>query len=263
MSSTPKVWLVTGSSSGFGRSMVELLLNKGNKVHLAPKYPTSQLLVVKLDVTHSSDISAAFEEARQTFGKIDVVFNNAGLTQMGEVEGVPEEAARSEAVRFFRDVNIPAGGRLLQVSSQVGLAGLPAVGFYSASFTIRILCPALEGLSECLSKELDPAWNIKITIIEPGPFRTRVMKGLAQHPAYADPRSPSSQIRAGFSPGSDFVDGDADKAVAAMEKLVHLDNPPLRLPLHKWTVAAIKEKIQSVLEEVQAYESWSDDLYNN
>ncbi|KAF9246602.1 hypothetical protein BU15DRAFT_70679 [Melanogaster broomeanus] len=85
---------------------------------------------------------------------------------MGEVEAVPEEAARSvfevnflgaanvtkEAVRFFRDVNTPPGGRLLQVSS---------AGGNSSKF-------ALEGLSECLSTELDPAWNIKVTIIEPG-----------------------------------------------------------------------------------------------
>ncbi|KAF9246596.1 NAD(P)-binding protein [Melanogaster broomeanus] len=260
--------LVTGSSSGFGRSMVELLLNKGNKVvatlrdpdalaDLAAKYPTSQLVVAKLDVTQSSDVPAAFEKARQAFGKIDVVFNNAGQIQMGEVEAVPEEAARSvfevnfwgaanvtkEAVRFFRDVNTPPGGRLLQVSSRAGIAGAPAAGFYSASKF------ALEGLSECLSTELDPAWNIKVTLIEPGPFRTKI--------------SPSSQIRAYFSPESGAVDGDADKAVVAMEKLVHLDNPPLRLPLHKWTVAAIKEKIQKVLEEVQVYEPWSDDLYIN
>ncbi|KAF9246605.1 hypothetical protein BU15DRAFT_39967, partial [Melanogaster broomeanus] len=166
-----------------------------------------------------------------------------------------------EAVRFFRDVNTPPGGRLLQVSSQVGIAGGPSAGFYSASKF------ALEGLSECLSTELDPAWNIKVTIIEPGPFRTKIvtenMKSAAQLPAYADPKSPSSQIRAYFASESGAVDGDADKAVAAMEKLAHLDNPPLRLPLHKWTVAAIKEKIQKVLEEVQAYESWSDDLYIN
>jgi hypothetical protein len=60
---------------------------------------------------------------------------------------------------------------------------------------------------------------------------------------------------------ADPVDGDVDKATAAMEKLVHLDHPPLRLPLHKVTVAAVKEKIQNVLDEVHAYESWSDDLY--
>lgn len=263
---------------------MELLLNKGDKVvatlrnpdalaDLVTTYPISQLLVVKLDVTQSSDVPAAFEKARQTFGRVDVVFNNAGQGLIGEVEGVPEAAARSlfevnfwgaanvtkEAVRFFREVNTPTGGRLLQVSSQVGIAGGPGTGFYSASKF------ALEGLSESLSKELDPAWNIKVTIIEPGPFRTKLVtentKILPQLPAYADPKSPSSQLRAYFSQEEDPTDGDADKAVVAMEKLVHIDNPPLRLPLHRMTVASIKEKMQNILEDVQAYESWSDDLY--
>ncbi|KAF9226943.1 NAD(P)-binding protein [Gyrodon lividus] len=281
MSSTPKVWLVTGASSGFGRSMVELLLKQGDKVvatlrkpedlvDLVAKYPASQLVLVKLDVTQSSQVPLAFEKARQAFGRIDVVFNNAGQSMMGEVESVPEEDARrlfdvnfwgaanvtKEAVRFFRDVNSPAGGRLLQVSSHVGMAGAPATGFYSASKF------ALEGLSECLAAELDPAWNIKVTLIEPGTFRTKIMKENMnisdQLPAYTGPMSASSQLRVYLA---SEVDGDADKAVAVMEKLVHLDNPPLRLPLHKRTVAAVKDKAQKVLDEAQAYESWSEDLY--
>ncbi|KAF9232134.1 hypothetical protein BU15DRAFT_81565 [Melanogaster broomeanus] len=272
MSSTPKVWFITGSSSGFGRSMVELLLNKGNKVVATLRNPdASQTLPPNTPLPNSSSPSE-----RSTLSSTMRV-----RPRWERSKAVPEEAARSvfevnfwgaanvtkEAVRFFRDVNTPPGGRLLQVSSQVGIAGAPAVGFYSASSQVRILVQFLEGLSECLSTELDPAWNIKVTIIEPGPFRTKIvtenMKSAPQLPAYADPQSPSSQIRAYFSPESGAVDGDADKAVAAMEKLAHLDNPPLRLPLHKWTVAAIKEKIQKVLEEVQAYESWSNDLYIN
>jgi hypothetical protein len=85
-------------------------------------------------------------------------------------------------------------------------------------------------------------------------------KVIAQHPAYANPTSPSSQTRASLTPE---IDGDADKATAAMEKLVHLDHPPLRIPLHKQAVADVKEKIQNALDEVHAYESWSDDLYVN
>ncbi|KIK91770.1 hypothetical protein PAXRUDRAFT_830542 [Paxillus rubicundulus Ve08.2h10] len=263
--------------------MVELLLKKGDKVaatlrkpddlaDLAAEYPTSQLVVVKLDVSQSPDISPAFETARQAFGRIDVVFNNAGQMVVGEVESLPEEDARKlfdvnfwgaanitrEAVRFFRDVNSPAGGCLLQVSSQAGIVACPAVGFYSASKF------ALEGLSECLARELDPAWNIRVTIIELGGFRTKItkenMKVSDQLPAYTFSASPSSQIRAHLAL-ADSNNGDVDKATAAMEKLVHLDSPPLRLPLHNMTVAAVKEKMQNILDEVDAYESWSDDLY--
>ncbi|KAH7890341.1 hypothetical protein F5I97DRAFT_1800051 [Phlebopus sp. FC_14] len=274
--------LVTGASSGFGRSMVQLLLSKGDKViatlrkpealsGLTTKYSPSQLLVVQLDVTKSSEVSAAFSKAKEVFGRIDVVFNNAGQNVLGEVESLPEEEARQlfdvnfwgaanvtkEAVRFFREVNSPVGGRLLQVSSRLGIVGGAAGGYYSASKF------ALEGLSESLVRELDPAWNIKVTLIEPGPFRTKIVKEnirvSSQHPAYSDPASPSSQFRAYIT--SAAVDGDADKATATIEKLVHLDNPPVRLPLHKKSVASAREKAQSILDDVAAYESWSDDLY--
>ncbi|KAH7927535.1 NAD(P)-binding protein [Leucogyrophana mollusca] len=280
----PKIWLITGASSGFGRSMAELLLKKGDIVvatlrtpealsDLSAQYPPDKLLVVKLDVTKKADVTAAFAKAQEVFGRIDVVFNNAGQIVLGEVESLSEESARQllevnfwgaahvsrEAVRFFREVNKPIGGRLLQVSSRLGLVGGPASAYYSASKF------ALEGLSESLSKELDPAWNIKVTIIEPGPFRTKLVAENVQiepqHPAYAHPSSPSSQFRKYAT--SSAVDGDADKAVAAIEKIVHIDNPPVRLPLHKKTVASAKEKALSILEDVDNYGAWSEDLYFN
>jgi len=149
---------VTGASSGFGRSMTQLLLDKGDKViatlrnlddisDLSSQVPSSQLLVIQLDVTKSAEVAAAFARAKEVFSRIDVVFNNAGLGLTGEVESVSEEEARQmfevnfwgamyvskEAVKFFREVNKPIGGRLLQVSSRFGVMGGPASGFYSAS----------------------------------------------------------------------------------------------------------------------------------
>ena len=150
---------VTGASSGFGRAVTEYQLRIGNKViatlrkpealsDLAARYSPTQLLVVKLDVTNQADVSAAFAKAEEMFGRIDVVFNNAGTTVTGEVESLDEANARNmlevnfwgaarvtkEAVRFFREVNKPVGGRLLQVSSRLGLVGSAACGFYSASY---------------------------------------------------------------------------------------------------------------------------------
>ncbi|KAG1727469.1 uncharacterized protein EDB91DRAFT_891518 [Suillus paluster] len=277
-----KVWFITGASSGFGRSVTELLLNKGDKViatlrnldalsDLSAQFTSSQLLVIQLDVTKSEGVAAAFARAKEVFGRIDVVFNNAGQSVTGEMESVSEEEARQmfdvnfwgamyvskEAVKFFREVNKPMGGRLLQVSSRLGLVGGPASGFYSASKF------ALEGLSESLAKELDPAWNIKVTIIEPGPFRTKIFKEnqrvTSQHPAYANPTLPSSQVRQFIA--SDKVDGDADKAAVAIEKLTHLHDVPMRLPLHRKVIASAREKIESLTGDVNKFETWSEDLY--
>ena len=149
---------MTGASTGFGRAMTEHLLKIGNKVvatlrkpevlsDLTARYPPTQLLVVRVDVTSNADIATAFAKAEEVFGRIDVVFNNAGVSISGEVESLNEVDARDmfdvnfwgaasvtkEAVRFFREVNKPMGGRLLQVSSRLGLVGYAVCGFYSAS----------------------------------------------------------------------------------------------------------------------------------
>ncbi|KIJ64083.1 hypothetical protein HYDPIDRAFT_112615 [Hydnomerulius pinastri MD-312] len=273
-----KVWFVTGASSGFGRSMTETLLKQGHEVvatlrkpealsDLVAKYPSTQLLVVKCDVTQSADITAAFTKAHEAFGRVDVVFNNAGQMITGEVEAVAEADARvmfdinfwgaaqvsREAVRFFREVNQPRGGRLLQVSSGLGLTGHASCAFYT-----------LEGFSESLADELDPAWNIKITVIEPGPFRTQISQANCQmapvHPAYANPSLPGSQFRTIFT--QDFLyDGDPDKACVAIEKVSRLENPPMRLPLHRRVVEMATRKGKSLQEVAEQYGSWSKDLY--
>jgi hypothetical protein len=133
-----------------------------------------------------------------------------------------------------------------------------------------------------LVKELDPAWNIKVTpgcltsndlstfcfpkvtIIEPGPFRTKMSKEnqrlTSQHPAYANPELPSSQLRQFFSSGN--IDGDVDKAVVVIEKLTHLDDVPMRLPLHRKVIASTRDKIKSLTEDLNKFESWSDDVYH-
>lgn len=149
---------VTGSSSGFGRSMTELLLKNGNKVvatlrrkevlsDLAEQYPSSQLLIIQMDVVKTSEVAAAFAKAKEVFGRVDVVFNNAGIAILGEMESMSDQDAHQifevnfwgasnvtrEAIRTFREVNKPIGGRLLQVSSSLGLRGRAAAS-YNSSF---------------------------------------------------------------------------------------------------------------------------------
>ena len=138
--------------------MAEHLLDKGEIVvatartpgdldDLKASYPETQLRVLKLDVHNSQEIENAFAETKKAFGRIDVVFNNAGWAILGDLEATPEEEARKmfetnfwsaanvsrEAARFFREENKPCGGLLLTNSSQGGVATLPGFGYYSAS----------------------------------------------------------------------------------------------------------------------------------
>ncbi|KZT71191.1 NAD(P)-binding protein [Daedalea quercina L-15889] len=281
--SSPKVWLITGSSSGFGRSVTELVLERGDiavatlrtpevLADLTAKYSSEKLLVLKLDVTQPEEITAAFDAAVAKFGRIDVVFNNAGYGVLGEVEGTPEEHVRAlfdvnffgatnvskAAVRVFRDVNKPQGGRLLQMSSVSVYSGPAVLSYYNAS-----KC-ALEGMSEGLAAELDPEWNIKITIIEGGAFTTSLLQNFVltqPHPAYTKPTLAPAQIRSYLANGT-LPPGTPSPARAAevMCKIAALEDPPLHFPLGRDTVHVAKKKLAGLLENAEAFASWSDDL---
>ena len=138
--------------------MAELLLQKGEILvatarkpevldDLKAKYPADQFIAVKLDADKVQDIKDAFATAKKTFGRVDVVFNNAGWAPVGETEAHPEEEARKlfdtnfwgaagvsmEAVRVFREENRPNGGRLIVNSAGAGIIGYPLIGWYCAS----------------------------------------------------------------------------------------------------------------------------------
>lgn len=162
--------LVTGTSTGIGRAVAEVALEKGEIVvatarrpssldDLAQRYAKERLLILQLDVTEQHQVVTAFAEAARTFGRIDVVLNNAAFGHVGEFEATGEMEARGvfetnfwgavrvtkEAIKHFRETNPPGvGGRLLQVSSYGGLVGPPAGSFYGASkFGKSVPRPAL------------------------------------------------------------------------------------------------------------------------
>ncbi|KAI0074377.1 NAD(P)-binding protein [Panus rudis PR-1116 ss-1] len=277
---TKKVWLVTGAGSGFGRHITELALENGDSVvatsrrastltDYETRYPSERILTYELDVTNAQQIAGAFSAAKEKFGRVDVVFNNAGHTLAGELEATPIEEGRRlfevdfwaaaqvtlESVKFFREVNQPQGGRLLVNSSMTGLVGTPLVGYYTAAKH------ALEGFHETLAIELDPAWNIKITILEPGVFRTAAMsktQTYPPHPAYNNPNHITNIMRQYIS--NPNAGGDALKASKMIYKVSTLEDPPRRLILGQDVLGAVKGKLAQLQEEIAKYESWSEDL---
>ncbi|KAI0738907.1 NAD(P)-binding protein [Daedaleopsis nitida] len=180
---SPKVWIITGTSSGFGRELVDVVLENGDIAvatlrcpetlsELTSKYPAYRLLVLKLDISVPQEVLDAFAAVKEKFGRLDVVVNNAGYGVCGEVESVNMDDIRNmfetnfwgtehvtrQAVKFMREVNPKgAGGRILQVSSIAAVRGAPALTHYGASKS------ALEAFSEGFAAELDPEWNIKVS----------------------------------------------------------------------------------------------------
>ncbi|KAK7693963.1 hypothetical protein QCA50_003538 [Cerrena zonata] len=277
----PRVWFITGTSTGIGRYMAELLLKKGEIVvatarkpevlaDLKAHYPSTQLLILQLDVNKLQDIKTTLTSAKNAFGRIDVVFNNAGYAVVGDIEATPEDEARTqfdtnfwgaanvsrEAVRFFREENKPSGGLLITNTSLTGIVGVPGFGYYAASKH------ALEGFTKTLAAELDPAWNIKVSIVVLGSFYTsaitKIGTGFA-HPAYTKPDLPSVAMRALLN-SSQRLGADAAKAVERIYEFSLDAEPSLHFPLGQDAVAGIKNEIKRLGEDVGRHEVRSEGL---
>ncbi|KAI0757925.1 hypothetical protein C8Q74DRAFT_1302174 [Fomes fomentarius] len=276
MSNDSRVWLITGASSGIGLSTTQAALALGERVTattrkasssnpltaLLTQYTSSKLLIIEYDPADASfPVSTLLERTASHFGRLDVVVNNAGYAVNGVVEGISDEDARKQlevnfwapvrisrdAVRYFREHNSP--GRILNVSSTGGFISNPTLAFYSASKF------ALEGFSEGLNKELDPAWNIRVIAVQPGGVRTQWAQGNMQDlplpPAYASPDGIATRFRQLIKGNPPM--NDSDKVGQALIKLSKEANPPLRLPLGADARYVIQSKINAVQEELDQW----------
>lgn len=185
---TGRVFLITGTSTGFGRNYAQEVLNRGDTVVATARDPStlkfegtnsSNFLAVRLDVTDRSSITAAFDAALSKFSRVDVVVNNAGYGLAGNFEEYTDEQIRRqmeinffgvvdvtrEAMRVMRERQTPSGGLIQQITSIGGQRGVPLFSVYCASKW------AVEGFTEAVSLEVKPEWGIKFTCVEPGGFR--------------------------------------------------------------------------------------------
>ena len=188
-----RTWLITGCSTGFGRVLAEVLLERGEQVVATARKPQvlddlvarygDTVLALELDVTKPEQIERTVDAARARFGAIDVLVNNAGYGQLGTVEDAPIEAARAmmETNYFGKLAMIRAvlpdmlergSGQIVNVGSVAGQIGFPAIGYYSASKF------AVAGLTESLAAEVAPA-GVRVTLAELGPFDTQFAASMA------------------------------------------------------------------------------------
>jgi NAD(P)-dependent dehydrogenase (short-subunit alcohol dehydrogenase family) len=174
-----KVVLITGASSGIGKSCAELLAAKGYRVYgTSRRLPsgTSLFEMVKMDVLVEKSVQDAVKSVIDHAGRLDVLVNNAGMIIVGPVEDTPvEEAKRVFDTNLFGVLRVTkaviptmrdqGAGLIINVSSIGGIIGLPFQGIYSASKF------ALEGMCEALGMELRE-FNIRVVLVEPGDIKT-------------------------------------------------------------------------------------------
>lgn len=269
MSDSPRTWLITGCSTGFGRALAEILIVRGERVLATARKPESlddlvaghdNARALKLDVTVPADLEAVMAEVEQT-GGVDVLVNNAGYGYLTAIEEGHEEGYRAqfEANVFgliaMTKAVLPGmrergSGHIVNIASVGGLVGNPGSGYYAATKF------AVVGLSEALSKEVG-ALGIKVTVVEPGPFRTdwagRSLQSSGQRiDAYAETvheRLDQVAQSSGHQPG------DPLRAAEAIITVVESEDPPLNLVLGAPGLKAVREKIATLGAELDKWEA--------
>ncbi len=258
-----RVWLITGASVGFGRSIVEEALRRGDRVvatarsldSLADLASHERVLTLPLDVTQQAQIDEAVAAATAHFGRIDVLVNNAGYSLIGALEETSEKEMRSVMeTMFFGAVALTRAvlpgmrerrsGTIVQITSVGGLTTAPGFGVYCAAKH------ALEGISECLSLELQ-GLGVRVLIVEPGAFRTALFgnrfRVMATTETYAATVGP---VRSWATQHDGLQPGDPAKAAIAIAEALGQDPLPLRLPLGGDAVDAIRQKLAAIEADV-------------
>ncbi len=180
-----KVVLITGASSGIGKSIGTFLHDKGFIVYGTSRNPecviNSIFPLLPLDVRNTESINATVQKVIQLSGRLDVVINNAGVGITGPIEEIPSQEIKNNfETNFFGPIEVikavlpqmrsQKSGLIINITSIAGYMGLPYRGIYSASKG------ALELITESLSMELKP-FGINITNVAPGDFATNIASG--------------------------------------------------------------------------------------
>ncbi len=264
------VWFITGCSTGFGRVLAAHVLAQGNCAVVTARDPDTlrdiihdagdRALALPLDVTDAGQIKAAVSEAIARFGRIDVLVNNAGYGYQASVEEGEEDEIRAqfEANTFglfaltravLPGMRSQRQGHIMNITSVAGLIGADGSGYYAASKH------AVEGWSDALASEVAPL-GLKVTCIEPGPFRTdwagrslhQTITAIDDYQKTVGVRMQATAAHSGRQPG------DPARAAAIMYDIALSADAPRHLPLGSSGYDRIVKKLQERLTQIQAWE---------
>lgn len=263
-----KVWFITGTSRGFGRVWTEAILKRGDKVAATARNLASiadfkekygeNVLTLELDVTNPEQVKSTVRQAFDHFGRLDIVFNNAGYSLVGTIE-----ESSAEDVKAMYETNIfgplsviqaalpllrkQGHGHIIGTSSGLGHVTLPVIGYYCSSKW------AFEAIHESLALEVKD-FNIRVTIVEPGAYATEFasqdsLKYAEGMPIYED-------LKQGFfNQLGEMEKGNPDATPDAIFAIADAENPPLRINLGAHNLTWVRNAYNERLAE---WEAWKD-----
>ncbi|MEV6873358.1 oxidoreductase [Amycolatopsis sp. NPDC051128] len=267
------VWFITGCSTGLGRALATHVLDRGWRAVVTARDPRTvadlagrhgdRAVALALDVTDPGQVADAVAKAEETFGRIDVLVNNAGYGYLAAIEeGEDAEVRALFEANVFGLVEVTKAvlpgmrarrsGHVVTISSLGGLAGFGATGYYHATKF------AVEGLSESLAAEVAPL-GIGVTIVEPGAFRTNwsgpSMKQSAirigDYAETAGKRREATLATYGSQPG------DPARAAEAIVTVLEAEEPSLRLLLGTAALDVARGKLDALRRDFARWEDLS------
>jgi NAD(P)-dependent dehydrogenase (short-subunit alcohol dehydrogenase family) len=270
---TRPTWFITGCSSGFGRELARLVLARGWQAVVTARDPArvtdlvegagDRALSVGLDVTDSAQITQAVAAAETRFGGIDVLVNNAGYGYQATIEEGEEAQIRAQfdanvfglfamTRAVLPGMRARRRGHILNITSVAGMIGFPGSGYYAASKH------AVEGFSDALAVEAAPL-GIKVTCVEPGPFRTDwAGRSLKQTPNTIPDYAETAGVRLrGTAENSGKQPGDPVRAAEAMIRVVESGEAPRHLLLGAFGYDAVTRRLRERVLEMERWHATS------
>ncbi len=249
-----KVVLITGASSGIGKSIAEYLVQKGMTVYGTSRNPKSDIIngihMLALEVTDMTTINRAVATILSIENRIDVLINNAGMGITGSIEDTPTQEMRNVFdTNFFGAIDVikavlpqmrkQQSGLIINVTSIAGYMGLPFRGIYSATKG------ALELITEALRMEVKN-FNIEVTNIAPGDFATNIAAGRYHTPVFEN-----SPYKKDYADSLAFMDADVDGGIPpeVMAKAVYKTIQKSKPKIH-YKVGGFMEKFSIVLKRI-------------
>lgn len=268
--STPQTWFVTGASQGLGLALVKRLLREGHQVAATSRSQealaaavgtaSASFLPLQADLSSNASVQQAVAHTISTFGRLDVVVNNAGYGIGGSIEELSDaETRQAFDVNVFGTLNVvrqvlphlraAGAGHIINISSIAALAGATGWAVYAATKA------AVSAFTEVLAQDV-ASFGIKVTVVEPGAFRTNFLTAEAltmpQQPiaAYANIRASHAK----YLQLNGTQAGDPEKAAAALIQLARETNPPLHLLLGQDAYQRALHKLDGLRQNFDAWQ---------